>query len=68
VSFAGLGQTPWLPLSACLGCALIYTVGKIVIVRIALRGSEPKDRATIIKAVAELFSIGGWLRRGGGAP
>jgi hypothetical protein len=68
VALAALGQNPWLYVVVVLGLALIYTVGKVVIVRIALRDSQPKDRATIIKAVAELFRVGGWFRRGGGAP
>jgi hypothetical protein len=35
-------------------------VGKIIITAVALRGSEPKDRPNIIKAVAELFR---WRRQ-----
>lgn len=68
MALAALGQNPWLYVVVFLGCALIYTVGKIVVVRIALRDCQPKDRAAIIKAVAELFRVGGWFRRGGGAP
>jgi hypothetical protein len=33
----------------------IPMAGKIIITALALRGSEPKDRPNIIKAVAELF-------------
>jgi hypothetical protein len=66
--FTTVGQNPWLYVVALLGCASIYTVGKIVVVRMALRGAQSRDRASIIKAVAELFRVGGWFRRGGGAP
>jgi hypothetical protein len=42
---------PW-----AIGLTLgIPVAGKIIVVLIALRGSDPKDRPNIIKAVAELF-------------
>ncbi|MER7332953.1 MULTISPECIES: hypothetical protein [unclassified Micromonospora] len=34
--------------------------GKVIVAGIALRGSESKDRAAIVKAVSELFR---WWRR-----
>jgi len=33
----------------------VLTMGVIVVTWIALRGTEPKDRAEIIRALAELF-------------
>lgn len=43
----------------------VPVAGKIIITTLALRGSQPKDRPNIIKAVAELFRVGSWFRRGG---
>jgi hypothetical protein len=47
------------PLIAVAGIG-VPVVGKIIITAIALRGSDPKDRPNIIKAVAELFR---WRRQ-----
>ena len=33
----------------------VPVAGKIIITALALRGSEPRDRPNILKAVAELF-------------
>ncbi|MFF5181764.1 hypothetical protein ACFY2Q_27360 [Micromonospora sp. NPDC000316] len=42
---------PWV-VTAALG---VPVVGKIIVTALALRGTHPKDRPGIIKAVAELF-------------
>ncbi|MFK3983121.1 hypothetical protein ACI2K4_22430 [Micromonospora sp. NPDC050397] len=55
-SIAGLGS--WVVLAGVVGSALgvIFPVlGKIIIAALALRGADPKDRPSIIKAIAELF-------------
>lgn len=48
---------PYLSASPWAGVALIglLVAGRIIVVCVALRGAEPKDRPHIIKAVAELF-------------
>lgn len=47
---------PW-ALALAVG---VPVAGKIIITAVALRGAEPKDRPSIIKAVAELFR---WRRQ-----
>lgn len=47
---------PW----AIALAVVVPVAGKIIITALALRGSEPKDRPSIIKAVAELFR---WRRQ-----
>ncbi|MFD6265523.1 hypothetical protein ACFWFK_30870 [Micromonospora chalcea] len=42
---------PWVAAAA----VAVPVAGKIIITVVALRGTDPKDRPTIIKAVAELF-------------
>jgi hypothetical protein len=42
--------------------AVVYATGIVVALAIALRDAESKDRAAVIRAVAELFR---WFRRGG---
>ena len=51
-----LSHSPW-AIAVLIG---VPVAGKILITAVALRGSEPKDRPNIIKAVAELFR---WGRR-----
>ena len=46
-----LGVSPWIA-AAVVG---VPVAGKIIVVALALRGTDPKDRPNIIKAVAELF-------------
>ncbi|WP_158499151.1 hypothetical protein [Micromonospora haikouensis] len=45
-----MGAGPWVV--AAIG---VPVAGMIIITYIALRGTEGKDRAAIIKAIAELF-------------
>lgn len=57
------------PLLAASPWALIAAVGipaamKVAIAVVALRGSDPKDRPTILKALAEVFRAGSWWPRG----
>ena len=51
-----VSQSPW----ALFGTVVVLSLTLIIIVMIALRGADPKDRPNIIKAVAELFR---WWRR-----
>ncbi|MGX4657331.1 hypothetical protein ACWCHM_26955 [Micromonospora sp. SCSIO 07396] len=46
-----VGAGPWVAAAA----VAVTVAGKIIITALALRGTEPKDRPGIIKAVAELF-------------
>ncbi|KOX14984.1 hypothetical protein ADK66_03005 [Micromonospora sp. NRRL B-16802] len=46
-----VGAGPWV-VAAAIG---VPVAGKIIITALALRGTDPKDRPGIIKAVAELF-------------
>ncbi|MEU2661208.1 hypothetical protein [Micromonospora sp. NPDC007220] len=46
-----VGASPYV-VAAAIG---VPVAGKIVITALALRGTDPKDRPGIIKAVAELF-------------
>lgn len=43
--------SPW----AAAVALTVTGAAKIIVLRISLRGSDPKDRANIIKAVAEMF-------------
>jgi len=51
----------WAGLLVAVGSVAVPSVVKFAIVKVALRGTEPKDRAAILKAVAELFSAGRWF-------
>lgn len=46
-----VGAGPWV-MAAVIA---VPVTGKIIITALAIRGSDPKDRPNIIKAVAELF-------------
>ncbi|MEU7981414.1 hypothetical protein AB0B63_23165 [Micromonospora sp. NPDC049081] len=45
-----VGAGPWLVIAFAVPAA-----GRIIITALALRGTNPKDRPSIIKALAELF-------------
>lgn len=46
-----MGAGPWV-VAAVIG---VPVAGKLIALALATRGTEPKDRPGIIKAVAELF-------------
>ncbi|MGC4773057.1 hypothetical protein ACLQ25_29295 [Micromonospora sp. DT44] len=46
-----VGASPYVVAAA----VAVPVTGKIIITALALRGTDPKDRPAIIKAVAELF-------------
>lgn len=58
---------PWL---AALVAAVMIAgpAARVIIFVWGIRGAEPKDRVTLIKALAELFRAWSWFRRGGGGP
>lgn len=51
-----LAAGPW----ALVALAGVLVIGKVLVAHIAIPGTESKDRAVIIRAIAEMFR---WCRR-----
>ncbi len=52
---------PWVVLAGLV----VTAIAKVVIVRMALRGADPRDRPGIIRSCAELFRVHWWPWRRG---